>query len=751
MKVFFRGLYHSLPIQLVLLHLKKFQVLLIFWFLLFSTINGSFMKTFGADSLYLAPEYLGNVNALGAAIVGIAIGVFIMSWNITTFILFSRHFRFLATTTNPFLKYCINNAVIPLLFLIFYFWHAISFGIDKELMSGTEIFLMILGFIGGLILLISISLVYFFRYDRSIIRRLTPVITDPHQFKAQFKKNETKLAESRLIKVEWYLNSITSLKKVRDVSHYSKEFIETIFGRHHFAAVVSIFIAFVFLILIGFMLDNPLFQLPAAAGITVFFAILIAVSGAFSYFLQTWSIPFLILMFVVFNLLYKYDIIDPSNKAYGLNYKNKEDRPKYDRETLLKLSTKENMDRDKENMIGILNKWKAKQKEEKPLMLLISTSGGGNRSATFTMNVLQHMDSLSNGELMKKTFMITGASGGMLGATYFRALYKESITNKNINLQDRKYVDDISGDLLNSLFTSFVARDLAAPAQKFKVGDYVYIKDRGYAFEQKLNDNTRGLLNKRFKDFYEEEKNAEVPLMFFNSVITRDGRKLIISTQPVSFLMRPVVDTSHMAPIDPDAVDYQALFAKQDPTNLRVLTALRMNCTFPYVLPNVWLPTVPVVDVMDAGLRDNFGQETAVRFMHVFRDWIRENTSGVVLIQIRDRKTGGWEYPFESNNISEIATKPMLLLQFNWYKMQEYNQNDLLSLTQAMMQDQFYKISFQYIPEKEDAGAALNFHLTKGEKKNIAEALKSSHNEDAFNNFKTLITLPPATKKLSKL
>src|SRR4030095_3860629 len=329
---------------------------------------------------------------------------------------------------------------------------------------------MVLGFVGGLILLISISLIYFFRYDRSIIRRLTPVITDPHQFKAQFKKNETKLTESRLIKVEWYLNSVSSLKKVRDVSHYSKEFIETIFGRHHFAAVVSIFIAFVFLILIGFMLDNPLFQLPAAAGITIFFAILIAVSGAFSYFLQTWSIPFLILMFVVFNLLYKYDIIDPSNKAYGLNYKNKEDRPKYDRETLLRLSSKENMDRDKENMIGILNKWKAKQKDEKPLMLLLSTSGGGNRSATFTMNVLQHLDSISNGELMNKTFMITGASGGMLGASYYRALYKEAKSGKPVNLQDKKYVDDISGDLLNSLFTSFVARDLAAPAQKFKVG-----------------------------------------------------------------------------------------------------------------------------------------------------------------------------------------------------------------------------------------------------------------------------------------
>ena len=32
--------------------------------------------------------------------------------------------------------------------------------------------------------------------------------------------------------------------------------------------------------------------------------------------------------------------------------------------------------------------------------------------------------------------------------------------------------------------------------------------------------------------------------MLFNSVVTRDGRKMIISTQPISFLMKPVYDTS---------------------------------------------------------------------------------------------------------------------------------------------------------------------------------------------------------------
>src|SRR5262247_2832656 len=103
MKVWLRGFLYSFPIQLLFLHFRKYQVLLLFWFIMFSTVNGTFMKTFGADSLFLAPEYLGNVNSVSAAIVGGAIGMFIMSWNISTFILFSKHFRFLSATTNPFL------------------------------------------------------------------------------------------------------------------------------------------------------------------------------------------------------------------------------------------------------------------------------------------------------------------------------------------------------------------------------------------------------------------------------------------------------------------------------------------------------------------------------------------------------------------------------------------------------------------------------------------------------------------------
>ena len=269
-----RSFYYSFPVQLVLLHFKKFQALLVFWIILFSTLNGGFMSSFGADALFFSPEYLGKVNAVSAAIVGVASGVFIMSWDITTFILFSRHFRFLATTSRPFLKYCINNSIIPICFLLFYFVKALRFDITKELISGVEMFFLVMGFLLGLALVIVVSLLYFFGADTTIISQIAPVIGDPKMFKSQFKRNEVRLNESRAIKVQWYLNSPFSVKKVRDVSHYSLEFIESIFNRHHFAAILSIFAAFVFLVVVGFFMDSPIFQIPAASSTLIFFAIL---------------------------------------------------------------------------------------------------------------------------------------------------------------------------------------------------------------------------------------------------------------------------------------------------------------------------------------------------------------------------------------------------------------------------------------------------------------------------------------------
>src|SRR6185437_7295537 len=339
MKVFFHNFYYSFPVQLLLLHLRKSQVLLILWLILFLTISGGFMLSFGANTLFLAPEYLGNVNAGGAAITGIATGVFIMSWNITTFILHSGRFRFLATSTNPFLKYCVNNAIIPISFLILYFLEALYFDRVKELIPLKQFLFVVGGFAGGFSLLILISFLYFFNADRRIVRTLPPGLQNIDENKIPETEEEKRLIDDFGLPVRNYLSTRFQVKKVRSVRHYSQFLLDTIFKRHHFTAILSVFMAFIFMLFIAFFLDNKYFQIPAAASILLFFAILTSVMGALSYFLRSWSLLFIILLYLTLNILYKYDVIDPRNKAYGLNYSNP-NRPEYSLKSLEELNTK---------------------------------------------------------------------------------------------------------------------------------------------------------------------------------------------------------------------------------------------------------------------------------------------------------------------------------------------------------------------------------------------------------------------------
>lgn len=739
LKPYLTGLWYSLPVQLLLIHFKRYQVLLLFWFILFATINGSFMHRFGAHMLFLYPEYLGEVNALSLALVGTAVAIFIMSWNITTFILHGRHIRFLATTTQPFLKYCINNSIIPAVFLIFYFIKAALYDKVQELLSFSEIMWLAGGFFAGFSMAIAIGFTYFFGADRTIYRFMSPGIKEELiRHKNKFETNNGK-RERGVVRVDWYLSATLRLRRPRSVKHYTETFIDHIFKQHHLAALFSILFAFSSLITIGFFLDNVYFQLPAAASITVFFAILIAVAGAFSYFLESWALLFVLILFLGLNILYQKNILDPRNKAYGLNYTKTGSLPLYNKKCLNETANPLAVKTDSLAYINSLNEWKRRQATDKPVFFIASVSGGGSRAAAFTVNVLRSLDSITNNSITPKLFLINGASGGMIGAAWYRELYLKKLQGAITESQLTQYADDISGDLLNPLFTSFVARDLLAPPQRFTYHNIKYIKDRGYAFEQKLNANTHGWMNKSLQDYKEAEDKAIIPRLFINAVITRDGRKLIMSTRPVRFMMQPLLNTLSDSNADPDAVDFMSYFSNQNPGQLGLLSALRMNATFPYILPNVWLPTRPVIDVMDAGFRDNTGIESSLKFLYYFRQWLKDNCSKIVLVQISDKIQGGWDNPYESNSIFDLVTKPALLTQTTLFRFQEYTQLRQIEWFHTLYGEGFNRVLFTYRPINKDAAATLSFHLTQREKLDLKASLRNRENTAAFLRVKTLL------------
>lgn len=183
--------------------------------------------------------------------------------------------------------------------------------------------------------------------------------------------------------------------------------------------------------------------------------------------------------------------------------------------------------------------------------------------------------------------------------------------------------------------------------------------------------------------------------------------------------MKPA-NSEHLQQPDADMVDFTSYFAKQNATHLRMLSALRMNATFPYALPNVWLPTNPIIDVMDAGIRDNYGIENTLRFLNVFKNWLQHNTAKIVILQIRDRSLSDWEKRSEDDDYLSFLTKPFAQLQHNWFKLQDYYQAGQTSLAANEFNGKLYTLCWQYLPTSKNAEAGLSFHLNAAEKNDIA-------------------------------
>ena len=178
-----KHLYYFLPVQLVILHFRRYQLLLIFWLVMILTITGNFASRFGADSLFLAPEYLGEINFVSMLLLGGCMAIFIMAWHITTFIIHAHRIPYMGAAKQTFLIYCINNSVLPFCFLVFYSFVTIRFQWFKEHAAGMKIFLLQLGFYLGFLLVLIISFAYFFRVGRDLLKVILSRITDPSRIR----------------------------------------------------------------------------------------------------------------------------------------------------------------------------------------------------------------------------------------------------------------------------------------------------------------------------------------------------------------------------------------------------------------------------------------------------------------------------------------------------------------------------------------------------------------------------------------
>jgi hypothetical protein len=306
-------------------------------------------------------------------------------------------------------------------------------------------------------------------------------------------------------------------------------------------------------------------------------------------------------------------------------------------------------------------------------------------------------------------------------------------------------------DNLNPIIFTLLVNDLLIRTKYFSYQGKEYLKDRGFSFENQLNINTKGVLDKPLYAYKIPEYQAQIPLMPITPLITNDGRKLIISATPMSYLGISFGDT----PLTKElfrGIDFVRFFKNQDAEKLRFLTALRMGATFPFITPQINLPSDPVIATMDAGLSDNYGMRDALGFLFVFKEWIQENTSGVTLITIRDsEKNKAIEKEISTRFLQKLFV-PLKSIYSNWDKVQTLNNESLYYYLRQNLGFELDRIEFEYATSdlgivspnesenvfQKSQRASLNWRLTQREKTFILDNINHPLNQSALNKIKQI-------------
>lgn len=745
--------YYSFPIQLLLNNLRRNQVLMLSWIVLFTMITGNFGKYLGIPYLFLDPEYLNRVNFTSFFILGATLAAFITAFHITSYINDGHRFSFVGGLPKPFTKFAINNSIIPGAFLTLYLVEIITFQKNNEYTTGVELAANVAGLLAGLVVMISLYFVYFWITNKDIFKYMVCRIDEKLKQNVKVTRasalKKLDIARKKQVRVDNYIDYDFRIKKVDENPFYDRGAILQVFDQNHFNLVVIELLIFALVLVLGIFKDLGAFQLPAAASFVIFLTIFVMLEGAFEYWFGGWSGTAALVLFLIINHLVGQEFFTKKYEAFGLDYRVMP--AAYTVKQLQALNDSSFIREDQRVTTLALNNWR-KKFEQPPKLVFLCVSGGGKRAALWTLNSLQKADSLTEGRLMKNSVLITGASGGLIGASYFRELKLRESRGENILPYAAIHRDKISTDNLNPLIFSLLANDLFVGFTEFEYAGNFYRKDRAYTFEDQLNQITEGLMDKPISAYREPEMNGTIPMVILTPTVINDGRKLFIGARSVTFMNYDALAMPDYELKKFSGIDFHRLFADQGADSLRFLSALRMSATFPYITPNTTLPTDPPVQIMDAGISDNFGVSDAVRFLYSFKEWIAANTSGVIIVSVRDSPKLNTINPKTGMTIMDDLTQPISSVYNNFENFQDINSDLLIGHANSWFAGTIDRIDLQYqadsytpILQKMDSirqnstRASLSWRLTTREKQGIVNAINSEANQQQLKKLKELL------------
>ena len=289
-------------------------------------------------------------------------------------------------------------------------------------------------------------------------------------------------------------------------------------------------------------------------------------------------------------------------------------------------------------------------------VFLVATAGGGSRAAFWTATVLGELNRQIPG-FNDRLLVISGVSGGSLGALFYRAatLASPDCPEKALAIAQQA----ASGDFLSPLLSSMFTRDLipCLPewlSSKFprnfipNLPDRAEVTERAWsasfakACEEKLDKPCPVDLEQAFLKLWPEAQRW--PALILNGTVVETGARAVASSIKLycegDDLTCGLIDVA-------DVVAYKNL-------DLRASSAANVSARFPLLGPsaNILINTEGAErSVVDGGYFDNFGALTLMQVMDEMEDRFGGNIVPIV-IQITsdpdlDLPSHGWRGRFD--------------------------------------------------------------------------------------------------------
>lgn len=318
----------------------------------------------------------------------------------------------------------------------------------------------------------------------------------------------------------------------------------------------------------------------------------------------------------------------------------------------------------------------------KPKLVIVTVSGGGIRASVWTSVVLRKLEAVLGADFPYHIRLVTGASGGMVAGSYYVLSLlpptEQVLSGGAADFADlhgtslEAFVDAMALDQLDAVAGRMLFTDLPGTLSPFaRQGD------RGRTLEETWIRWTGGEaspLGRPLESFAADERMGWRPSLVYTPMMVEDGRRLLVSNLDMAFATRNVggllIEPSSRKIERPaiqggdfdlsiheedevfslSAVEFFRLFPRAH--DFRATTAIRMSASFPWVSPAVNLPTLPPRRVVDAAYYDNYGVNLSALWLSKMSSWLQEHTSGVLVVQIRDKVSQGARTEIDFDRLS---------------------------------------------------------------------------------------------------